>query len=493
MKRTTVMSRQTNDSRRCFLSATLGAASTALIPELAMANSEQALHEKVAVQAKQVAKRLSRESLAILIPTGCGENVKPVVSAFAQLAGVNVEISEAPVDDINAELSLEIMSGSQKFDLALPATFGIPDLVSAKVIIPLTQFASKYEPANFRQDILYSIGDRFDDEIYGFQTDGDAYVMFYHRDLLESAKEQDAYATQFNTPLKIPTTWEELDRQMAFFHRPAQSLSGGLLFRTPGYLAWEWWVRFHAKGLWPLDKDLNPQIDSVAGVAALQELIDATESLAPEVTQLGLFENWERYSRGDVYCNIGWGGSQKYLGSEKSAMRGRMLFGPTPGGIVNDKLLQTPYFNWGWNYVVTSGSEVPELAYLFALFASTPAMSTESVRQTGGFFDPFRPEHYADPQIQQAYSKEFLKVHESSMRSAIPDLYLAKRNDYFQSLSRWLDRALSGKVGAADALAETAKQWRLTSARAGEQQQTRWQLLRDKYPQELRAHLTDLK
>ena len=29
--------------------------------------------------------------------------------------------------------------------------------------------------------------------------------------------------------------------------------------------------------------------------------------------ELGLFENWERFSKGDIYCNIGWGGSQKYF------------------------------------------------------------------------------------------------------------------------------------------------------------------------------------
>lgn len=81
----------------------------------------------------------------------------------------------------------------------------------------------------------------------------------------------------------------------------------------PGYVAWEWWVRFHAKGLWPFSAQMEPQIASDAGVEALEEMIRATEHLCPETSQLGLFANWERYSRGDIYCNIGWGGSQKYL------------------------------------------------------------------------------------------------------------------------------------------------------------------------------------
>lgn len=478
--------------RRRVLTAIAGAAAVSTIPSTLYAAGESQLHLSAARKAKDLAG-LGKSELRLLIPRGSGANVEPVVAAFREATGVHVKVTEAPVDDINTELTLDTLTGDGNYDLALPATFGIPDLVAAKAIIPLTAFAKKYEPVGFRDGILYQVGDRFDNEIYGFQTDGDAYVMFYHRELLEDPKEKDDYADKFNVALNIPTTWQELDRQMAFFNRPKDGLAGGLLFRTPGYLAWEWWVRFHAKGLWPLDRQLNPQIDSPAGIQALEEMIEATRHLAPEVNRLGLFENWSRFSQGNVYCNIGWGGSQKYFNGPDSKMKGRMVFGPTPGGMVDGELLLTPYFNWGWNYVVTTSSPEPELAYLFALFASSPTMSTEAVRQSGGFFDPFRPEHYQDAAIRDTYSPEFLEIHESSMRSAIPDLYLANRSEYFQSLSHWLDRAVLGKVSPKDALEHTADKWRLINKRVGQElQQVRWQQLRDKYPAKLQTRLKDL-
>lgn len=136
------------------------------------------------------------------------------------------------------------------------------------------------------------------------------------------------------------------------------------------------------------------------------------------------------------------GGSQKYLNGAASKMRGNMIYGPKPGGIVDGKLLVSPYFNWGWDYVVTSNSASPEIAYLFALFASTPEMSTLAVRQVDGFFDPFHPEHYEDEDIQAAYSPEFLKVHQQSLLNAIPDLYLKNQGGYFRVLGEWLHRAL---------------------------------------------------
>lgn len=178
-------------------------------------------------------------TLNLLMPNGAEGNVAPVVARFEQMTGVKVQVTVAAVDDINTELLLDGYGHTGQFDVALPATFGLPDLISAKVISPISEFAKRYEPAGFRDDILYDVGDVFDGKIYGFQTDGDAYTMFYHKGLLENTSEQKRYEDRFGAALTQPDTWEELDQQMAYFNRPDEGLWGGLLFRTPGYLVWE--------------------------------------------------------------------------------------------------------------------------------------------------------------------------------------------------------------------------------------------------------------
>jgi len=449
------------------------------------------MRDYAAAQASRLAAG-SSQPLRLLMPNGCGENLRPAVEAFRAATGVAVQITEVAVDDVNARLLLDAMSGQGEHDLALPATFALPDLVSVGAILPLGAFAARHEPTGYRDALLYGIGDRFDGELYGFQTDGDAYLMFYHKDYLDDPDERARYADRHGEALIVPRTWEQLDRQMAFFHRPEQGLAGGLLFRTPGYLAWEWWVRFHAKGVWPLSPSLAPQIAGEAGVTALEQMIRAGESLPSETRTLGLFDNWERYARGDVYCNIGWGGTQKFLNAPGSGMRGRMAHGPTPGGIVDGELLRVPYFNWGWNYVVTAASTRAELAYLFALFASTAEISTASVSQAGGYFDPFRSEHYADPAIRELYSEPFLAIHRASLTGAIPDLYLANQGQYFSTLSEGLARALAGKMDPEQALMGVARHWELISAQSDRPlQRKRWAALRMKYPAELRERLKD--
>lgn len=447
------------------------------------------LHGRVAAHAKNLAA--GRDvTLAILQPVGSLGNVKPVGDRFTKDTGIAVTYIESALDEINTRMMVDALSGQSSFDLALPATFGLPDLVESGALHDLDEFAAKYEPENFQSDALFSIGDYYKDRLYGYQTDGDTYLMFYNRDWLNDPEERKKFADTHGYELAVPQTWAELDAMMAFFQRPDDDKFGGALFRTQDYIAWEWWIRFHAKGFWPFDNELEPQINNAAGVAALEELIEATNYLYPQARSNGLFENWEAFSKGNIFCNIGWGGTQKYLNGPKSDIKGRLAFGPTPGGMVNGQLLQTPYFNWGWNYTVSRTSAEPEIAYLFALYACSPAMSTVAVRDAGGYFDPFREEHYDDPQIVETYSQEFLDAHKASMRDSIPDLYLRGQGEYFDALRENIVAAQSGEMTAQKALDTTAKQWRHTSRRMGwDNQKDQWAFLRDRYPLGVRNRL----
>ena len=134
--------------------------------------------------------------------------------------------------------------------------------------------------------------------------------MFYRKDWISDPEEQKRYADRYGITLKVPDTWEELDQQLAFFHRPESGRYGGALFRSQYFIAWEWWVRFHAKGFFPFTDDLAPQINNDAGVKALEELAAASKYLYPGARSNGLFENFEAYGKGDSYANIGWGGTQ---------------------------------------------------------------------------------------------------------------------------------------------------------------------------------------
>lgn len=480
--------------RRDFINLGVAITASCILPKSAVSagpssGSLENMHTGVCQKVRELSGA-GNKSITVLFPKGSLANLQPVATRFAKETGVDVRYVEAPLDDINSKILLANLIGDTSFDVALPATFGIPDLAQAGAIRNLDAFAAEYEPADFQTSSLYSLGDYYKGSLYGYQTDGDAYVMFYNRDFLENSANQDQFEDKYGRPLAIPKTWHELDETSAFFHRPDQNTYGGSLFRTAGYLPWEWWIRFHSKGFFPFDNDMNPQINNEAGVVALVELIAASGNLDPRTRSDNLFQNWASFSEGRSFCNIGWGGTQKFLNSPNSRMRDRLAFGPTPGGLLEGQLLKTPYFNWGWNYVVSSNSPEAEVAYLFTLYACSPFVSTESIGHADGYFDPFRPSHYQDPQVIDIYSEAFLETHRDSLLNAIPDLYLNGQSEYFGALRENLAAAMTGKLTAREALDRTASQWRLTTFQLGaESQNEQWLFLKSRYPAELRKLL----
>ena len=220
-------------------------------------------------------------------------------------------------------------------------------------------------------------------------------------------------------------------------------------------------------------------------------MVKASKNQYPGAKTNGLFENFEAYGKGNAFCNIGWGGTQKYLNGPNSKVAGKLAFGNMPGGKVKGKLIKTPYFNWGWNYVVSTQSKYPEIAYLFALYAVSPAMSIVAVRDPGGYFDPYRAAHYKDPDIQKVYSIEFLKAHEASMRESIPDLYLKGQGEYFDELRVNIQAADSGQKTPKQALDDTAAAWNRITRRMGKRSQAvQWTFLKSMYPDGVRKILT---
>jgi multiple sugar transport system substrate-binding protein len=412
-------------------------------------------------------------SLVVLYPEGSLPNIEPVAKAFTEYTGVSVSFLQTTVDDINTKMLLGAAQQVSDYDVALPATFGIPDLVEAGALLDISLYAEKYEPLVDYQPSLYELGDSYKGKRYGYQTDGDTYVMFYNKPWLQSSEEKQRFEETYNKPLATPSSWQELDELMAFFHRPEKGMYGGCMFRVPRYMVWEWWIRFHAKGAYPVNEMMQANIAGEAGVQALEEMLKATQYQHPSVSTNGLFDNWAEYAKGHCFANIGWGGTQKYLGGEKSAMQDKLVHAPTP---------EASYFNWGWNYVVSRYSKQPELAYLFTLFATMPDMSAVAVRENG-FFDPYRLEHYTDQKIQNTYGESFLQAHQQTMKQAIPDFYLEGHGRYIQVLQETIVSAHEGYVTPQEALSYAASQWEALTDEIGRDQQiNQWLELKKKYP-----------
>ena len=428
------------------------------------------------------------ERIRLMAPQGSVPNLQPIIERFRDWCGIEVDLVLAPVDDINTRLMLETFGGGSASDAAVVATFGIPDLANAGALRPIDDFDERLAGArSLRDSSLYTLGDRFLGESYGPQVDGDVYLMFYNRALLEDPVLQERHQARFERPARPARTWRELDELLQCAHDPDRGVNGGLLFRTPRYIVWEYWVRLHAAGVLPFDDEMAPRLTEPAAVAALEALLACNAFLHPDAARNSLTDNWAAFANGDTLCNIGWGGSQKYFRKHGASLPGGVAVAPLPGFEREGDAVTLPYFNWGWNIVVPHGAAHPGYGYVLGVIATLPEVSTASVQAIDGFFDPYQEAHYADPKITEVYGPEFLNVHRAGMRTALPDLYVRGQGQYLESLSANLILANDGLVSPQEALAATSDRWeRITDALGRDSQTRQWRELVDRYPEALR-------
>ncbi|MFC3121716.1 extracellular solute-binding protein [Agaribacter flavus] len=454
--------------------------------ELKLDTSNENLHLDIIELAKQYKKS---SNLHLLLPEGSQFNVKPIADWFSEAVGLKVTLETVPVDDINTRILLDKRLKHISWDVALPATFGIPELAESGAIADVSQLRKQIEPQGFDSNRYYQLGDLYKGRFYGYQTDGDVYMMFYNQ-LLTTLPKRNDFADAFGYTYRLPKTWEELDQHLAFFHDPQNNIFGGALFKSPNYLVWEFWSRFHAKGQLPLNDDLSPNIDNEHGIAVLEDIIRSVAYMHPNARKDGLVDNWRTFAKGNIYANIGWGGTQKYLVENQSPLVGNLRYDALPGGTVNGQFIDAGYFNWGWNYTLSPMVKDPVLAYLFTLFAVSPMPSTTAVAQQKGFFDPFRKEHYQDNNIQRIYTQEFLEAHENSMKNCIPDFYMNGQQLYMGELRRYLNAAVNQKISPRKALEAAANSWKNIHEKMGvEKQAIQWSFLRLQYPKPFKEAL----
>ncbi len=471
-------------TRRNFLGTAAKACALAPLGSAQAAPSAFAADSQTAAILEAAAGIGRGKTLRLLLPAGSEANMAALLTRFAMGTGVQVQPRYVNVDDINTYLLLNMRSDTAGFDIGLPASFGVTDLVEAGAIVALDEYVERHEPPGFRDGYLRQASGTWAGQFYGYQTDGDVYLGFINEGQLREDDRHKAYADQTGQSAGLFRSWAELDELMAFYHQPEQNRYGGCLFRTPAYAVWEFWLRLHERGLLPFTTDMRARIAEAPAIEALTALVAASAWQAPTAPSADLFENWQQYKRGNCLLNIGWGGSQKAFRQKDSRVRAHVRsFEPPAGSASRDPALGLPYFNWGWNYTVARNARHPELAYLFTLFATCPQMSTLAVQPLEGYFDPFRREHYQDQRLQHSYSAAFLKQHRQAVAHCLPDCHIGGQADYFAALARFISLAMDGKLPPAEALQAAANRWdALTLRRGTTLQADAWAQVRARYP-----------
>ena len=389
---------------------------------------------------------------------------------------------------------LDFLRNNNELDITLARQREYPDLYTEGLIADLSAYLHQY---GFRIDdnpidgiIIPESQTEFDGKVVAIPADGDIAILYLRQDLMEDPQNKATFKQRYHRDLKPPSTWDEYQDLIAFFHHPERGFYGSCEQRDP-QTGWMFWMPRYVSQASPnqflFDEKMHPLINSKAGVDATNSYLKTIAFSPPHILQEGNHYNYTIpiYRRGDAFAHIITMALAKMLNLESSPVRGKFMCALMPGTVVGDKLIRRTSFIYGNNIVISGSSKQKELGFLFAQWISDPDISTRSITVTTGIADPYRFNHLEDPRVQSIYTKQALESLGRHATIAVPaGTGLPGDSEYITALNTYLWAAAKSELTAQEAMDKTARQWdRITDTYGRDKQIHYWRSFRKKFPQ----------
>jgi len=156
------------------------------------------------------------------------------------------------------------------------------------------------------------------------------------------------YQKETGKDLRVPQTWEEYTQVCKFFagwdwDNDGQNEFGCDEYLQRGRMYWWWLDRFAAMGGVYFDEEMKPLINTKAGVAALQNMIDTVPSMPVGALNHGYTELRLAIINGDVAMGKQWTDVGKAADlAEESKVKGLIGYALVPGWQWGTRWCTTP-------------------------------------------------------------------------------------------------------------------------------------------------------
>ncbi len=419
-----------------------------------------------------------------------GHNLTPLewIKEDAEKMGIEIEVIGVPFTAVYEKLKTEFIGGTGAYDLVIfyPAYLG--EFAEFGYLKPLDQYFELYDPK--LDDIVPAYRDlycNYAGSTYALPYDGDVLNFYFRKDIFSSAEEKTAFKSKYGKSLEVPETWKDLMNVAEFFTRKKGDMLAGEILTQDFYgfaflgargFAYAWWSNIFASlGGSYFDRNLKPQINSAAGIEAL-EILDKLKAFSPpDVMNMGYEELKNAFLQGRVGTMVQWSDVWKKSNDPAiSNIVGNCGIARMPGVRQADGSV---YFRAaapvGRIISIPETCTHPEEAYWIA-WKLTTDISTECVSSSATGLDPYRYSHVENAEAFKAFgtleeSKEYLEIVMENLNHLFPDVNIPGSGEYLDTLDIAITSALSGSTKAKAALDTAAKEWDKISETLGRDKQ----------------------
>jgi multiple sugar transport system substrate-binding protein len=398
-------------------------------------------------------------------------------------SGIECVLNPVAQADVYTKLKNEFVSGTGAFDVVVFFPALLPEFVNMGNLKPMDDLVGVRDPK--LDDIItpfYKCYCTYNEKLYALPYDGDLHVYYYRKDLFENREEKANFRKKYGREMKVPETWKDARDVAEFFTRKkGEKLAGetlkndfygnGMLLGR-GWCHFEWMDHFTAYGGVYFDENLNPMINTQAGLNALAELKTMAKFAPPGILSWGYMENRGSFLSGDLATFILWTDLFKFsYNKEESVVAGNVGIAHIPGAMQAGKLSYKATMPFGRVLAITSTTKHPAEAFWVASYMSEKASIDFCFDPRTGE-DPFRYSHVNAPDKLAKYlgnfsksevpvsdCKNYLDAIKANLEKGYPDLSIPGSNEYMDILDLYIHKALSGEMGDKEALEKVAQEW----------------------------------
>lgn len=395
--------------------------------------------------------------------------------------GIEIDIIGLPNGEEFTRAMRDISTRSGEMDIYCTEWNRLGDLAESGGIANLDDFVEQYRPEWDDPELGYVNGaqgvgllNEYRGSTYGVSLDGDFQTWVYRKDLFEDDREQNAFREQYGYDLAPPRTWDQLNDVAAFFHRPEQGLFGSTDIRNQGWGYTNWYQRYcsmASPNQFLFGDDATPLINSEAGILATEDYVASLAHKSPDAISWGWPEQYGNFAQGGAAMTCAFSNLPKFLdnpANEGSMITGKLNSMLPPGTVHGDGIVSRSVLWYSLTATVSAQSPHQEVAYLLLQWLGSARIYAWMTANPGGYFDPFRLSCFADPLVRQTYHAYHMDIVRETVARTVPTINYPGAGALHNALDENLMAALTGSKTAAQAMADTEREWARIVRRTGE-------------------------
>lgn len=344
-------------------------------------------------------------NLTIIQPHAiAGEVLKKL---FLEQAGVTLNFTVIPYDQVHAQATLDVQSGANHYDVHDYWYTSIGALVDDKVVVDVTDLIERDKDRVQPGDFIKSIYDAYtlvNGRRWGLPYDGDSHVLFYNTEILH------------RHGLEAPVTWDAYyDAVKAITEREkGNGIYGTALlgFKVPVIIVSSYANRLAGFGGKFL-KDGQPDLLSEESIAATQELLRVAPYALPTPSETAFDQALPAFLSGKVAFLEFWTDlGVRSQDPKDSKIVDKWDVTQLPVGGKNKTPVAALDAGFGW--AISAGSKKKDLAWEFVRWATSTQIGVKLLTTYNSGIDPTRnstlnaPEYKSfAPKVQRAAAAAF--------------------------------------------------------------------------------------